>query len=83
MIRTLKESKAKLSDLVAAAANGEDVIIPVHGKPKVRLSPVIRPPTRDPGAWARQLRALHRACATGRRATDGTAILDDLRAERA
>jgi len=38
MITTLRESKAKLSALVALAQGGEDVIITVRGKPKARLT---------------------------------------------
>ena len=34
------EAKAKLSQLIAAALRGEDVVIDHHGKPQVRLVPV-------------------------------------------
>ncbi len=34
------EAKAKLSDLVERAANGEDIVIARAGKPRVRLVPV-------------------------------------------
>lgn len=49
MIATLKESKARLSELVAKAAKGEDVIITVHGKPKARLAAITSasPPKMD------------------------------------
>lgn len=35
------EAKAKLSDLVERAANGEDIVIARSGKPRVRLVPVV------------------------------------------
>lgn len=40
MIATLRESKARLSELVQLASSGEDVLITVHGKPRARLVPV-------------------------------------------
>jgi prevent-host-death family protein len=83
MIKTLRESKARLSELVAAAASGKEVIITVHGTPKVRLTPITSPPSANMAGWVRQLRALHRECATGKSAADNAAILDELRAERA
>ena len=38
MIKTLRESKAKLSELVEQASRGEDVLITVRGKVKARLT---------------------------------------------
>ena len=35
------EAKAKLSDLVERAANGEDIVIAKSGRPRVRLVPVV------------------------------------------
>ena len=37
MIATLRESKASLSELVALANSGEEVLITVHGQPKARF----------------------------------------------
>ena len=34
------EAKAKLSDLIERAANGEDIVIARAGRPQVRLVPV-------------------------------------------
>lgn len=46
------EAKAKLSDLVERAANGEDIVIAKNGTPRVRLVPVLaRTAPREPGAW--------------------------------
>ncbi len=45
------EAKAKLSDLVERAANGEDIVIARAGKPRVRLVAVPeRTEPRRPGA---------------------------------
>jgi prevent-host-death family protein len=62
MIRTLRESKAKLSELVERAAGGEDVLITVRGKAKARLTRASVPAesARRP-AWVRELRALQKA----------------------
>lgn len=37
MIATLRETKAKLSRMVKLAANGEEVLITVHGKQMAKL----------------------------------------------
>lgn len=48
----LYEAKAKLSDLVERAANGEDIIIAKSGRPRVRLVAVLeRAEARRPGRW--------------------------------
>jgi prevent-host-death family protein len=83
MIKTLRESKARLSELVAAAAGGEEVIITVHGTPKARLVAATGPAAPNTAAWVQRLRTLHRECATGKKPTDNKVILDALRAERA
>jgi prevent-host-death family protein len=67
MIKTLRESKAKLSELVKLASGGEDVLISVRGKVKARLTGV--PAADYPSAgtdWARELRSLQRVYSTGR-----------------
>ena len=40
MIASLRESKTRLSELVALAHAGEEVLITIHGRPKARLVPV-------------------------------------------
>ena len=48
----LAEAKAKLSDLVDRAANGEDIVIARAGRPRVRLVPVrTTSEPRRPGRW--------------------------------
>lgn len=52
----LYEAKAKLSDLVERAANGEDIVIAKSGRPRVRLVPVVeRLEPRRPGALRGQI----------------------------
>jgi prevent-host-death family protein len=55
MTRTLNiaEAKAHLSEIVASAAAGEDIIIAKAGKPMVQLTPVTRLPAkaRRLGIW--------------------------------
>lgn len=42
----IAEAKAKLSELIAAAENGEEVVIARGGNPVVRLIPVNKPAIR-------------------------------------
>lgn len=50
----IAEAKSKLSELVARAEAGEEVVIARNGKPSVRLQPVEAVVRRKPqlGAWA-------------------------------
>ena len=51
----LYEAKAKLSDLVERAVNGEDIVIARAGRPRVRLVAVVeRTAPRQPGRWKDQ-----------------------------
>jgi prevent-host-death family protein len=60
MIATLRESKARLSELVERASRGEEVLITVRGQPKARLTRAGAADAPLGAAWARQLRALQR-----------------------
>jgi prevent-host-death family protein len=40
VVVNLKESKARLSELVARAGRGEEIVVTVRGKPAARLLPV-------------------------------------------
>ena len=65
MVKSLRESKAKLSELVELASRGQDVLISVRGKVKARLTRAAPPVHPSAGsAWARELRALQRAYGT-------------------
>lgn len=48
----IAEAKAKLSELVTAASEGEDVVIARSGRPMVRLVPVTEPEKRRLGFLA-------------------------------
>jgi prevent-host-death family protein len=85
MILTLRESKAKLSALVAIAAGGEEVVITVRGRPRARLcalAPVAPADQRQPADWETGLREARETYSAGVHDT-GAAILDDLRGDRA
>jgi len=80
---TLKDSKAKLSELVNRASGGDEVIITVRGKPKVKLVPVepIKE-QQDFAEWSRVLReeAARYSC----KVSDSSGgILDEMREDRA
>lgn len=62
MIKTLRESKAKLSELVDAASRGEDVLITVRGKVKARLTRATSSnASSDRIHWVRELHKLQKA----------------------
>ena len=50
----IADAKAKLSELVARAEAGEEVVLARAGKPIVTLTPVVQAPKpkRTAGAWA-------------------------------
>ncbi|TVP81861.1 MAG: type II toxin-antitoxin system prevent-host-death family antitoxin [Puniceicoccaceae bacterium] len=58
MIINVRESKARLSELVSKANAGEDVVITVRGKPRARIVPVqSEHTTPDMSRWAEELKA--------------------------
>lgn len=59
MIKSLRESKAKLSELVERASKGEEVLITVRGKVKARLVGVHEAAgASEMARWARELESL-------------------------
>lgn len=61
MVKTLRESKAKLSELVHRASQGEEILITVRGKVKARLSQASPPQAKSTREqWVKELRAHHR-----------------------
>lgn len=83
MIKSLRESKARLSELVESASRGEDVLITVRGKVKARLTRATAADrSSDRGAWVRQLRALQRAYSTAKPRTSVEEILRQTREDR-
>lgn len=84
MVVTLKESKARLSELVARAGRGEEIVVTVRGKPAARLLPA-RATGWDAAkqtAWLAELAALREQGRTGRRGPTTDEILADQRAAR-
>ncbi len=82
MIRTLRESKAKLSEMVEAASRGEDVLITVRGKVKARLTRATAAGgAADRAAWVRRLRSLQRTYTSGAKSRTED-ILSELREDR-
>ena len=83
MIKTLKESKANLSELVELASQGQDVLISVRGKVKARLTRAASPGSLvGRTAWIRKLRGLQLAYSTGKSKTTVDEILVQLREGR-
>lgn len=65
MIKSLLESKAKLSELGEQASRGEAVLITVRGKVKARLtSAVSQTGQADMKRWADELEQLHMRVST-------------------
>ncbi len=81
MIKSLRESKAHLSELVEQASQGEEIIITVRGKPKARLCPYSTSHDDDRETWAGELRALQARYTAKVRDSSG-GILDDIREDR-
>jgi len=83
MVRSLRDSKAHLSELVDRASRGEDVLITVRGKVQARLTKAAPSKGLDGVvAWRRRLSRLNRKFKTRRPATPVESILEELREER-
>ena len=84
MISSLRDAKAKLSELVQKAAEGEDVVITVHGEPTVRLSPIKRSDAakNDRSEWVEEMAAAAREASVESEAVTPQAFWDDLRSDR-
>jgi len=80
MTASIRELKAKASELIASAKRGEEVIITSNGQPCAKLVPIepIRKTTFD---WEK-MRRLAKKGATGKRGVDSTKIISDLREDR-
>lgn len=84
MISSLRDAKAKLSELVQKAAEGEDVVITVRGEPTVRLSPIKRSDggKNDRSEWVEEMAAAAREASVESEAVTPQAFWDDLRSDR-
>jgi prevent-host-death family protein len=79
---TLRESKAKLSELVERASHGEEIVITVRGQPKVKLAPVDAiTEYNDFAAWSQTLRE-QAAKYTAKVSNSSAEIVERLREER-
>jgi prevent-host-death family protein len=87
MITTLHESKAKLSELVERASQGEDILITVRGKVKAKLTQASQQKKLDMKAWAKELEQRQKIYSKAK-SKKGKAImptqanLDELREDR-
>ncbi len=83
MIKTLKESKAKLSELVELASQGEDTLITVRGKVKAKLVGVTpQDKVNDMESWVLELKRLQQTYSTGQMNLTVEDILTEDRQER-
>jgi prevent-host-death family protein len=83
MTATLRETKAKLSQLVRLASQGEEVVITVHGKQMAKLVGLPKQPNKfDKKKWLAELAELRRRTGTGRVGMTAQEIQDELRADR-
>lgn len=58
MIVSVRESKARMSELLAKAGEGEEVIITVRGQPTARIVPIKKKATPpDAKQWGEELRS--------------------------
>jgi prevent-host-death family protein len=83
MTATLRETKAKLSEMVRLAANGEEVVITVHGKEVAKLVGLPKRAKKfDKKKWLAELAQLRRKCSTGRRSRTAEEIVSEGREDR-
>ena len=81
MIVSVRESKAKISELLVKARQGEEVLITVRGKPEARLVPVHQDePPPDMKLWADELRSRMMGDKPSP-ASSSKQIIDDLRGD--
>lgn len=83
MTATLREAKARLSEMVKLASRGEEVMITVHGKETAKLVPVPKRTRKiDRERWLKGLDRVREENWTGRYGKSAQEIQDDDRADR-
>ena len=83
MTTTLREAKARLSEMVKLASGGEEIVITVHGKETAKLVPVPKHSKKiDKEKWLRELDKLREENWTGRYGKSAQEIQDEDRADR-
>lgn len=79
---SVRESKARISELLVRARKGEEVLITVRGEPEARIVPVHRNNTSpDMKLWADELRG-RLIGSNPAPAASSREIIDDLRGDR-
>lgn len=80
---TLRETKAKLSEMVKLASQGEEIVITVHGKQMAKLVGLPKRAKKlDKKKWLAKLARLRRKYSTGRVTMTAQEIQDEDRADR-
>jgi prevent-host-death family protein len=83
MTATLRETKAKLSEMVRLVSQGEEVVITVHGKKMAKLVGLPKQAKKlDKKKWLAELSQLRRKYSTGKVGMTAQEIQDENRAER-
>lgn len=83
MTTTLREAKARLSEMVKRASHGEEVVITVHGKEKAKIVAVPkRAKTTDKKKWLAELKALRRKYSIGKIGRSSEEIIAEDREDR-
>jgi prevent-host-death family protein len=84
MITNLRDAKSNLSRLVQLAADGEEIVITVRGRPMARLTCVVPKEAQDLGRteWAAELATAAEAASNGPRKATPQSFWDEQREER-
>jgi prevent-host-death family protein len=83
MTTTLREAKARLSEMVKRASRGEEVVITVHGKETAKLVPMPKRSKKfDKEKWLKELDKLREKNWTGRYGRSIEEVLEEDRADR-
>jgi prevent-host-death family protein len=83
MYTTLRESKATLSALVERACAGEEVVITVRGRPRVRLCPVEDDRRFSSTDFVRELESIKDKYRVSAESPASEELVADLREDRA
>jgi len=84
MITNLRDAKSNLSQLVQLAAEGEEIVITVRGRPTARLTSVVPQGTQEVARkqWAAELAAAADDARVGPSRSTPQEFWDELREER-
>ena len=84
MITNLREAKSNLSQLVQLAADGEEIVITVRGRPTARLTCLVPKEAQNVGreAWAAELGRAAEATRKRQPKATSQGFWDELREER-